>query len=95
MMNQQLGQHDHNIYLGLLDTSYLMTHISYLDQGALKYKVMNNWIGSSVKQLWAVVVAQLVDQSLPIPEVCGSNPVISKTVNCVEKTKIKEKRGRE
>ena len=27
---------------------------------------------------WAVVVAQLVEQSLPILEVCGSNPVISK-----------------
>ena len=26
----------------------------------------------------AMVVAQLVEQSLPIPEVCGSNPVISK-----------------
>ena len=26
----------------------------------------------------AVVVAQLVEQSLPIPEVCGSNPAISK-----------------
>ena len=45
--------------------------------------------------IWAVVVAQLVEQSLPIPEVRGSNPVISKnlfiyiehlfTVNCVLK----------
>ena len=26
----------------------------------------------------AVVVAQLVELSLPIPEVCGSNPVIGK-----------------
>ena len=25
---------------------------------------------------WAAVVAQLVERSLPIPEVCGSNPVI-------------------
>ena len=45
-----------------------------------------------------VVVAQLVEQSLPIPEVRGSNPVISKnlyrtfTVNCIENTKIKKKR---
>ena len=41
---------------------------------------------------WEVVVAQLVEQSLPIPEVRGSNPVIGKilfisieqlyTVNC-------------
>ena len=28
--------------------------------------------------VWAVVVAQLVERSLPIPEVCGSNPVIGK-----------------
>ena len=44
------------------------------------------------------MVAQLVERSLPIPEVHGSNPVISKnlyrtfTVNCIEKTKIKKKR---
>ena len=45
-----------------------------------------------------VVVAQLVEQSLAIPEVRGSNPVIGKiyiehlfTVNCIEKTKIKKK----
>ena len=44
-----------------------------------------------------VVVAQLVERSLPIPEVHGSNPVIRKnlyrtfTVNCIEKTKIKKK----
>ena len=46
-----------------------------------------------------VVVAQWVEQSLPIPEVCSSNPVICKiyienffTVNCIEKMKIKKKR---
>ena len=45
-----------------------------------------------------VVVAQLVERLLPIPEVRGSNPVIGKnlyrtfTVNCIEKTKIKKKR---
>ena len=31
-------------------------------------------------QAWAVVVAQLVEQSLPIPEVCGSNPIIGKKI---------------
>ena len=43
-------------------------------------------------------MAQLVEQSLPIPEVRGLNPVIGKylyiehlfTVSCVEKTKIKK-----
>ena len=47
----------------------------------------------------AAVVAQLVERSLPIPEVRGSNPVIGKylfieqlfTINCIEKTKIKKK----
>ena len=40
---------------------------------------------------WAVVVGQLVERSLMIPEVRGSNPVIGKnyinlfTVNCVLK----------
>ena len=29
---------------------------------------------------WAVVVAQLVEQSLPIPEVRDSNPVIGKKI---------------
>ena len=44
---------------------------------------------------WAMVVAQLVEQLLPIPEVHGTNPVIGKklywifTVNSVEK-KINE-----
>ena len=44
-----------------------------------------------------MVVAQLVEWLLPIPEVCGSNPVIGKnlywmfTVNCTEKTKIRKK----
>ena len=49
----------------------------------------------------AVVVAQLMEQLLPIPEVRGSNKVIGKiysenlfTVNCIEKTK-KEKSDRE
>ena len=30
---------------------------------------------------WAVVVAQLVERSLSIPEVRGSNPVIGKNLN--------------
>ena len=46
-----------------------------------------------------LVVAKLVERPLQIPEVCGSNQVIGKnlhienlfTVNCIEKTKIKEK----
>ena len=41
-----------------------------------------------------VVVVQLVERSLPTPEVRGSNPVIGKficTINCIEKTKIKKK----
>ena len=48
---------------------------------------------------WALVVAQLVERLLKIPEVRGSNPVIGKiyiehlfAVNCIENTKIKKKR---
>ena len=48
--------------------------------------------------VWAVVVAQLVEQSLPTPEICGSNPGIGKilstniSTNClIEKTRIKKK----
>ena len=46
---------------------------------------------------WAVVVAQLVEQSLPTPEGRGSNPVIGKNlmldvyVQQFLKTKIKKK----
>ena len=51
----------------------------------------------------AVVLAQLVERPLSIPEVSGSNPVIGKKLyiehwfifNCIEKKKIKEERGRE
>ena len=43
-----------------------------------------------------VVVAQLVEQLLPIPDVRSSNPVIGKkfilNIYCIEKTKIKKKR---
>ena len=51
-------------------------------------------------KLRAVVVAQVVERLLLIPEVRSSNPVIGKnlywtfTVNCIEKTRVR-KRGRE
>ena len=50
-----------------------------------------------MKAYWAVVVAQLVEQSFPILEVCGLNPVIGKilfrtlTASCIEKTEINKK----
>ena len=55
----------------------------------------NDW-----SQLWLVkIVAQLVEQSLAIPEVHGSSPVIGKiysehlfTVNCIEKMNIQKKK---
>ena len=43
---------------------------------------------------WAVVVAQLVEQSLPTPEIRGSNPDIGKILssNCkIEKIEIKKR----
>ena len=43
-----------------------------------------------------MVVAQLVERLLPIPEVRGSDPVIGKklisNINCIEKMKLKKKR---
>ena len=45
------------------------------------------------KNIVLVVVAQLVEWLVPIPEVRGSNPIIGKilywtfTVNCIENTK--------
>ena len=54
---------------------------------------VTNWL------IRAVVVAQLEERSLPIPEIRGSNPVIGYNIyyhlylkNCIEKTKIKKKR---
>ena len=52
--------------------------------------INNNWE-------WAVVVAQLVEQLLTMPEVHGLNPVIGKKLYilncqlCIEKRKIKKK----
>ena len=50
------------------------------------------------KKFWAMVVAQLEELSLLIPEVSSSTPVIGKifnerlfTVNCIEKTKMEKK----
>ena len=51
-------------------------------------------------RIGAVVVANFVERSLPIPEVRCSNLVIGKklywtfNVNCIEKTKIMKKRPR-
>ena len=45
-------------------------------------------------QIWAMVVAQLVERSLPTPEVRRSNRVIGKIYNkCIEKTKKVIKRA--
>ena len=44
---------------------------------------------------WAVVVAQLVEQLLPTPDIRGSNPDMGKILSTkctLEKTKIKKKR---
>ena len=58
----------------------------------------SHFVLSCLRSWVVVVVAQLVKQSLQIPEVRGSNAVIGKklfrtfTVNFIEKTKIKKKR---
>ena len=48
----------------------MMDHIEHYYLHSNKQKMMS----------WAVVVAQLVERSLPIPEVRGSNPVIGKNL---------------
>ena len=56
-----------------------------------------HYLGKSSIVVGAVVVAQLVERSLPVPYLRASNPVICKKlfpVNCIEKTKIKEKEAR-
>ena len=63
-------------------------------------KACRDWLSAILraKKSWPVVVAQLVERSLLIPEVRGSNPVIDKklnwtfTVKYIEKTKINQKR---
>ena len=53
---------------------------------------LKNNVLTKVRNIWAVVVTQLVERSLPAPEVRGSNPVIGRifihllTINCIEKT---------
>ena len=47
-----------------------------------------------MRKSWEVVVAQLVERSLPTPEVRGSNPVIGK-IYMYWKDENKEKSGRE
>ena len=45
--------------------------------------------------MWAVVVPQMVERPLPIPEIRGTNPDIGEifSTNCIlEKIKIKKKR---
>ena len=67
--------------------------------GLVSYKVNKIWDCSFQKNFWAVVEAQLAEWSFLIPEVRGSNPVISEiflmNIFTVEKNESKEKRGRE
>ena len=67
--------------------------------GTKEWRNINTFILSSQTKArnWGVVVAQVVDRSLPTPEVHCSNPVIGKnfihlfTVNFIKKTKMKKK----
>ena len=58
----------------------------FLQQEFGPFRLSETFIEQIIKIFWgvggrAVVVAQLVEQSFPNPEVCGSNPVISKNLN--------------
>ena len=46
------------------------------DSHSFEVNVLNPLLTSTL--LWGVIVAQLVDQSLPTPEIRNSNPVIGK-----------------
>ena len=74
-------------------------HLVTLDISHSAFGVPFRWHTKMPK--WEVVVAQLVERSLPIPEVRGSNPVIGKNLLILNicilstvywKTKIKKKR---
>ena len=71
---------------------------SELRQSTLRVS-LNSTSGERERRKGEVVVAQLVERSLLIPEVRGSTPVIGKIyiehlfvnlfiINCIEKTKI-------
>ena len=72
--------------------------LPYSDLSKSTHTLVHSWTNKQIYEVWAVVVAQLVERSLSIPEVHGLNLVIDKklywtyTVNCIEKTKIKKKR---
>ena len=78
----------------ILSSRYSAHTIRYTQCAPYYY---NNFCWSKKLIFLAVVVAQLVEQSLPVPEVHCSNPVIGKklywtfSVNCIKKTKIKKK----
>ena len=46
----------------------------------LVHSITYNYTKREWVRLWEVVVAQLVERSLPIPEVRNSNPVTSKNL---------------
>ena len=81
--------------------TFLYSSIRCISQRQNRYFLQQNHLDiktvTKKTSFGAVVVAQLVEQSLPTPEVRGSNKAIGKnlcwtfTVNCIEKTKIKKK----
>ena len=70
--------------------------ISYSFWALIFCSVHTYFLNRNTFSVGAMVVAQLVERSLLTPEICGSNPVISKfylpITNCIEKTKITKKR---
>ena len=82
-----------------IDQSFFLSFFIFEQIWIIREKAQEELFSKRRSYSRAVVVAQLVEWLLPIPEVRGSNPVIGKnlyieqlfTVNCIEKTKIKEK----
>ena len=59
-------------------THYLLLLATNVDSGSLSGAYPKTIADQEFNAVAAVVVAQLVERSLPTPEFCGSNPVIGK-----------------
>ena len=89
--------------LFILFRCYLLCHCWSFRVNTVKL-ICHNWLWSMIwgtawgciNKFWVVVVAQLIERSLPTPEVCCSNPVIGEIfieLSNVLKRQNKEKEG--
>ena len=74
-MAKKFNDTEYRLLLDILPTPLL--HIKQLPK-LLFFKKLDHSRPLFLYFSWAVVVAKLVEWSIPIPEVCSSNPVIGK-----------------